>query len=347
MNRSELIFLYDIKDNNPNGDPLDSNKPRIDEETGINLVTDVRLKRTIRDYLYGYKDKEIFVREIRDEDGNVQDGKTRALDFLNEEVEEDKNRKKFISDFKSGNLKIEKKEFLGIKENISKNIIKDSIDVRLFGATIPVEIQKNRTKDGKKEISGSITFTGPVQFCMGKSLHKVSLKRIKGSGAFASGEDKDNKTFREEYILPYSLIGFYGVINEHAANETNLSEEDVKYMLEAMWNGTKNLISRSKVGQVPRVLLKINYKDGSFHIGDLLKDIKLETELIDEEAIRSLEDFALNITPLIKSLNEHKDKIESIEYMVDEKVSFILDRVNVKLVETIKEFKPKKLEVRG
>ena len=49
-NRSELVFLYDAKDINPNGDPMDENKPRIDEETGNNMVTDVRLKRTIRDY---------------------------------------------------------------------------------------------------------------------------------------------------------------------------------------------------------------------------------------------------------------------------------------------------------
>ena len=67
--RSELIFCYDIKDANPNGDPLDSNKPRIDEETGENLVTDVRLKRTVRDFFYEYKghnginDNDIFVRE--------------------------------------------------------------------------------------------------------------------------------------------------------------------------------------------------------------------------------------------------------------------------------------------
>ena len=53
--KSELLFLYDIKDANPNGDPLDENKPRIDEETGQNLVTDVRLKRTVRDYLFNYK----------------------------------------------------------------------------------------------------------------------------------------------------------------------------------------------------------------------------------------------------------------------------------------------------
>ena len=53
--RSEILFLYDIRDGNPNGDPMDENKPRIDEETGVNIVTDVRLKRTIRDYLHDFR----------------------------------------------------------------------------------------------------------------------------------------------------------------------------------------------------------------------------------------------------------------------------------------------------
>ena len=56
-----------------------------------------------------------------------------------------------------------------------------------------------------------------------------------------SGKDKSNKTFREEYILPYSLIGFYGIINEHAAEKTNLSEDDIKLLLDSMWNGTRIL----------------------------------------------------------------------------------------------------------
>ena len=64
-NRSELLFLYDVTDSNPNGDPIDENKPRIDEETGINFVTDVRLKRTIRDYLHDYKGQEIFILELQ------------------------------------------------------------------------------------------------------------------------------------------------------------------------------------------------------------------------------------------------------------------------------------------
>lgn len=285
MNRSELVFLYDIKDNNPNGDPIDQNKPRIDEETGVNIVTDVRLKRTIRDYLHDYKGKEIFVREIRDEKGKVKDGKNRAKDFGK------------------------------TKEEIIENVLKECIDVRLFGATIPLD------KD-------SATFTGPVQFNMGRSLHKVELKRIKGTGAFASGENKDNKTFREEYILPYSLIGFYGVINEKAAKETKLSEEDINMLVDAMWNGTKNLISRSKVGQTPRLLIKINYKEEYYHIGDLIKGIKLESDKEDEQ-IRDVEDYVLNMDKFIEILKANKDKIEDVEIKIDERLNTNVDLVKV------------------
>lgn len=284
IRRSELIFLYDIKDNNPNGDPIDQNKPRIDEETGINIVTDVRLKRTIRDYLYEYKGLEIFVREIKDDKGKVQDGKKRAKDFGKD------------------------------KEEIIENVLKNCIDVRLFGATIPLE------KD-------SATFTGPVQFNMGRSLHKVEVKRIKGTGAFASGEGKDNKTFREEYILPYSLIGFYGIINDKAASNTNLTQEDINYLIDAMWNGTKNLISRSKVGQVPRLLIKVNYKEDNFHIGDLFKTIRLESDKADEE-IRDVEDYTLNIDEFIKTINENKDKIDNVEFKIDSRLRLNCDIVS-------------------
>lgn len=325
MNRSELIFLYDIKDNNPNGDPIDSNKPRIDEETNINIVTDVRLKRTIRDYLHDYKEKEIFVREIRMDDDSVQDAKLRAKDFT--------SNKKAV---------IEKKELLPIKREIEKKLTNECIDVRFFGATVPLEFKIEGKSQSEKT---SITFTGPVQFNMGRSLHKVALKRIKGTGAFASGKDKDQKTFREEYILPYSLIGFYGIINEHAAKETNLQDDDITLLLDGMWNGTKNLISRSKIGQTPRLLVKVNYKEGKSHIGDLLKDIKLKTGLNDEEEIRGLDDFVLNIDTLVCDLKKHKEKIDSIEYAVDSKLNFELEEKSVSFEEATKDFKLSVLKI--
>lgn len=278
-NRSEILFIYDIRDGNPNGDPLDENKPRIDEETGINLVTDVRMKRTIRDYLHDFKNLEIFVREIVYDEQNmyIQDGKRRAKDFGED----------------------------------PKRILNECIDVRLFGGVIPLK-------------GDSITYTGPVQFKMGRSLHRVSMKHIKGTGAFASKEGSKQATFREEDILPYSLILFYGIINENAAEHTKLSYEDVTLLLEGVWNGTKSLISRTKAGQVPRLLLKVNYSKDNYHIGDLDRMVKLVTKM-PHENIRDTTDFQLDLSELIGKLASEKDSIKDIEIRADERIKFSKD----------------------
>jgi len=193
-NRSEILFLYDVKDANPNGDPVDENKPRIDEETGINIVTDVRLKRTIRDYLYEFKGQEVFVRQTYTKENKLKTKEDRVKDFGQDE----------------------------------KNIIQSCIDIRLFGATTAIEKQ-------------TMTLTGPVQFKYGRSLHKVDLKYFKGTTVMPSREGAEQGTFWERYILPYSLIVFYGVVNENAARqqEIPLTESDLDLMFEAMWNGTK------------------------------------------------------------------------------------------------------------
>jgi len=272
--RSELLFCYDITDANPNGDPLDENKPRIDEETGKNFVTDVRLKRTIRDYLYEHKGfngedgKDIFVREKEIEGGGLQDGKTRAKDF---------------------------------KES-KDGILAKCIDIRLFGGVLPLS-------------GDSITFTGPVQFKMGRSLNRVELRHIQGTGAFASQPGAKNRTFREEYVLPYSFIVFNGIINQNAAVHTGMTEEDADLLLDAIWNGTKNLISRSKFGQQPRLLIKVNYNQPNFFIGDLDKKIKMIAD--NDLAVRGLIDFKLDIDELLKSFAGVEGKIEKIEYKID------------------------------
>ena len=274
-NRREYLFLYDVSFANPNGDPNDENKPRIDEETGRNIVTDVRLKRTIRDYLKDFEGLEIFVREISDEEGKIQDAKARAKDF----------------------------------ENNPEKILEKCIDVRLFGGTIPVET-------GKKKDS-SITYTGPVQFNMGQSLHRVKLEFIKGTGAFASKEGQQQKTFREEWILPYSFIAFHGVANENAAKDTGLTDKDLAYLRKGMWEGTKNLITRSKNEQIPRLLIEVVYKDGVHsHIGELHRYIKIESDKNDEE-LRSTDDFVLNIDRLLEVLEKEMDKIEKVLYKKD------------------------------
>lgn len=301
-NRSEILFLYDVANANPNGDPVDENKPRIDEETGRNIVTDVRLKRTIRDYLKDFKGKEIFVREISDDEGNIQDAKQRAEDFLKD----------------SSGKEIKKSDIslADMKKLINDNILRDCIDIRLFGVTLPIE------KSGKEK--SSVTHTGAVQFKMGASLHRVNLQYIKGTGAFASGKGMEQKTFREEYFLSYSLIAFWGVANENAAKETKLTEDDMSLLMDGIWNGTKNLISRSKAGQMPRLLLRVVYKEGNFHIGDLDKMVKLlNKEEKEDQALRDIREVSLDLTELGDTLRKHKDKIERLEYKVDKRVSIV------------------------
>ncbi|MGB9638983.1 MAG: type I-B CRISPR-associated protein Cas7/Csh2 [bacterium] len=267
-NRSEILFIYDIENGNPNGDALD-NKPRIDELTSYNIVTDVRLKRTIRDYLQDFKGKEIFIRKERDENNNL---KTRDEIFEGyKEIEEVKRR---------------------------------CIDIRLFGGTFSIK-------------NNNYALTGPVQFKFGRSLHKVDINYIKGTTILPSGSDKQQGTFWESYLLPYSLICFYGVINENAAKETKLTEEDVDLLLEAIYYGTNNLITRSKPSQQSRLLLQIIYKENNFHIGDLDKKIRLNLKVEKDEYIRSYKDYELDLTELYDTLKNNKDKIEKIRYLIN------------------------------
>jgi CRISPR-associated protein Csh2 len=274
LKRTEILFLYDVQNGNPNGDPSDENKPRIDEETKLNIVTDVRLKRTIRDYLFNFKGyngtggKDIFVRQ-----SYVNDDMAKGLNDAMGRA------KKFGND--------------------PKTILDQCIDIRLFGGVIPTQLTATK--------KGSITLTGPVQFKMGHSLHRVQTMYIKGTGAFAATAGKDQNTFREEHILPYSMIAFYGIINENAAKHTGLTIEDVELLKEAIWEGTRNLISRSKFEHNPRLLLMLTHNENNFFIGELDKYLSLiNNEGIEDEQIRSLKDYRIDMTRL-------KQKIDSLD----------------------------------
>jgi CRISPR-associated protein Csh2 len=294
-NRSEILFLYDIENANPNGDPLNENRPRFDTESSTVLVTDVRLKRTIRDYWYEYKGyngkngKDVFVRETTYNEGEktyIKDGKRRAKDF----------------------------------DELVETILDTCIDIRTFGGVIPLS-------------KASITRIGPVQFQMGKSLNKSEIIEEQGTGAFASGDKKAQATFRTEYKIPYALIGFNGIINEKSAQYSLMTEEDKNLLKEAIWDGTKSLISRSKFGQTPILLMTIDYKD-AFYIGNLRQRLKLITSGLNEMQIRGLSDYKLDVTDLVTVLKENKDKIESIDFVVDTRLKMSNNGVEISKIST-------------
>ncbi len=282
QNRSELLFLYDVKYANPNGDPMDANRPRIDEDSKHCLVTDVRLKRTIRDYMMrnGYSGEQGGLGDIfiRDEDGKPVTGAKRGESY--------KDKDEFVRKF---------------------------IDVRLFGGVSAVAKKK-------------FNLTGPVQFGMGRSLHPVKENFIKGTGAFATKEGAEQKTFREEYNITYGLIGFHGLINENAAIHTDLTDADVDVFIKGVWHGTKELISRSKKGHMPRLLIKIDYQPG-FYIGDLMEMLSLEIKgenekenEKEEDQLEDVTDYILQTGALNEVLEKYQDKIIAVNVKKDDRL---------------------------
>jgi len=291
QNRSEILFLYDVKHCNPNGDPMDANRPRIDEETGKCLVTDVRLKRTIRDYLIesGYNgqedsNKDIFIRDK--ENGLPYTGAERSAAY--------KDQNDFLHKF---------------------------IDVRLFGGVSAVNKAKakkaSEDEGDEQDSKKTFNFTGPVQFGMGKSLHTVKANFIKGTGAFATKEGAGQKTFREEYNISYGMIAFHGVVNENAARHTKTTTEDIDLLLDAIWNGTKSLLTRSKKGHTPRLLLHIEYAQKGFFIGELAERLKMITEKTDD-SIEDVKDYVLDVSELNAALEKNADKILSCKVIAQD-----------------------------
>ncbi|MDA8235414.1 MAG: type I-B CRISPR-associated protein Cas7/Csh2 [Clostridia bacterium] len=262
LKNSEILFLYDAKLCNPNGDPDEENRPRMDYERDVNLVSDLRLKRYLRDYL-ALQGEEIFVAKIDDEPVKAA-------------------------------TRIEK---LG-KELGKDEILDRLIDVRLFGATMPIE--KN-----------TMTFTGPLQFNWGYSLNKVQLLESSITSHFSSDEGKSQGAMGKDYRVKYSLLAFSGIFSGHRAIKTRAKEEDLTKLDLAMVKAIPLLATRSKVGQYPRLYLRVEYVDQLTVLGDLRSYISLVEK---NEDLRDISEAAIQIEGLVQHLAANVDRIHHIYY---------------------------------
>lgn len=290
--RSEFLFCYDARMMNPNGDP-DENRPRIDPITGRNLVTEFRLKRTIRDYLKdSMKPSEaIFMR--------VEEGNEGALKTVEDLAETYITR----TEVKKGN-KTEK-----ISQIDRNRLLSNHIDVRLFGLLFAVSGMHFKQ-------------VGPVQFAIGRSLNKVSELSIRMTRVVPTREEAKAGTFGEKSILRYSFIVFHGFLNDIVAKQVSLCEADVMKMMKAMWFGTDELSTTSKFGQRSRLLLRVNYSKPSAYIGDLDRFIGLEkaNEDVDLNKLEDISQCCVNVQPLFSILSANKEKIASIQYATSDQL---------------------------
>jgi CRISPR-associated protein Csh2 len=157
---------------------------------------------------------------------------------------------------------------------------------------------------------------------MGVTLNKVKENFIKGTGAFTTSEKAIQKTFREEYNITYGLVSFHGVINENAGKYSGLKDEDISALLDAIWNGTKNLLTRSKKGHMPRLLVKIDYKEPNFFIGDLIERLSIiPNDDVKEDELSDVGEYKLDTKLLNEVLAKHKSKIDKISVInIDERI---------------------------
>jgi len=207
--RYDFVYFFDVQDGNPNGDPDAGNLPRIDAETGMGLVTDVCLKRKIRNYISIKKEFakpfDIYVKEkavlVRVQGEAYESEDVKAAKTPGEKVE--KGRGYMCRNF---------------------------YDIRSFGAVMSL----------KDNNCGQVR--GPIQLVFGRSVEPVvafehSITRMAvATEAEAEKQGGDNRTMGRKYTIPYGLYRTHGFISAHLAAQTGFSEEDLDLFWEALQN---------------------------------------------------------------------------------------------------------------
>lgn len=212
-NRYEFVLLFDVKDGNPNGDPDAGNLPRLDAETGMGLVTDVCLKRKIRNFVQmTQSDKpnmKIFVRE-------------KAI--LNNMIDESHEQ---------AGVKDKEK---GEKTEAARNwMCENYFDIRTFGAVMST---------GKN--AGQVR--GPVQLTFSRSIDPVvasehSITRMAvTTEKEAEKQSGENRTMGRKFTIPYGLYRCHGFISAHLAKQTGFDEED----LSLLWKSISQMFDHDR-----------------------------------------------------------------------------------------------------
>lgn len=205
-NRYEFVLLFDVENGNPNGDPDAGNMPRIDPQTGKGIISDVCMKRKVRNYVSAVYNNE-YGHDIYVSEGAVLNNKQReAYEAKGLEAKKDKKDDKMAA---------------------QQYMCERFFDVRAFGAVMD-------TGDYK---CGQVT--GPVQFCFSKSedvifQQEVTITRM--ASTTEKEKDSENRTMGRKYIVPYALYRMEGFVSAKLAEKTGFAEDDLKLLLDALVN---------------------------------------------------------------------------------------------------------------
>ncbi|WP_444225392.1 type I-C CRISPR-associated protein Cas7/Csd2 [Dialister succinatiphilus] len=236
-NRYDFVILFDVSNGNPNGDPDAGNLPRVDPETGLGLVTDVCLKRKIRNYVEAVKEGEPGYRIYIKENVPLEQNDKEALDYIG-----------------IGDIKDVKKKDPDADVKIRNFMCSNFYDIRTFGAVMTTFMKGK----GKEKLNcGQVR--GPVQLGFARSMdpivpQDVTITRV----AITTTEDAQKKMTEigHKYIVPYALYQAEGYVSANLARKTTgFSEEDLALLWKAIINMFENDHSAARGNMAVRELI--------------------------------------------------------------------------------------------
>lgn len=277
-NRFDFVYLFDVQDGNPNGDPDAGNLPRIDAETGKGLVTDVCLKRKIRNYVQTTKELsdgyDIFVREKAVLDNLVD--KTWEMPEVKNAANEDK------------------------KATAKKIMCLQYFDIRTFGAVIATSGKQDQVR-------------GPVQLTFARSVDPINVAEhsITRMAVTKQADMEKEKTMGRKNTVPYGLYVCHGFVSANLAKQTGFSSED----LDLFWDALKNMFdqdrsaSRGLMSAQKLIVFKHDSLLGNAPANKLFDLVHIEKNA-DVSVPRSFSDYIVTIDK--SNLPKHVSVIEAL-----------------------------------
>ena len=242
QNRYDFVFFCDVKNGNPNGDPDAGNLPRIDPDTSQGIISDVCIKRKIRNYVDLIKGEAI-------DDPDVSEGELGYKIYVQESaVLNERNRKAYVHyNLTPQAKKLPKKVEDQIK--VTKFMCDNFYDIRAFGAVMTTGVNCGQVR-------------GPVQLCFGESIDPVvplemSITRM---AATEAKEDKDNKTMGRKQYVPYGLYRIEGFVSASLAEKNGFCQADLDLLWEALMNMFENDRSAARGLMTSRELIVFKHK---------------------------------------------------------------------------------------
>ncbi len=223
LNRYDFILLFDVKDGNPNGDPDAGNLPRLDAETGRGLVTDVCLKRKIRNYVAMTKDQS-------ESEDSLKAGKQRFEIYVKEKaILNNQHKRAYSAIGRKDAIEGEDKKRKGgdAVGDAQAWMCANFFDVRTFGAVMSLGVNCGQVR-------------GPVQLTFARSVDPIvtsehSITRMAvATEAEAEKQQGDNRTMGRKFTVPYGLYMAHGFVSSFLAKQTKFSDEDLELLWESL-----------------------------------------------------------------------------------------------------------------